>query len=72
MINRLLGIIFTVAALAAIVFAVLNYQNIRSLCFNKSDITAEEPIIEVPTPEVEEPILEIEPLSPETEAISNE
>ena len=31
--NRIIGILFTIATLAIIVFAILNYGNYRSLCF---------------------------------------
>lgn len=33
--NRIIGILFTIATLAIIVFAILNYGNYRSLCFTE-------------------------------------
>ena len=34
--NRIIGILFTITTLAIIVFAILNYGNYRSMCFNAS------------------------------------
>ena len=42
MINRILGTLFTLAALAIILFAILNRGNYRSMLFGKS----EEPAVE--------------------------
>lgn len=63
--NRALGIIFTIVAIAAMVFAILNWGNYKSLCFTNSEAKSEEiiPVEEVemieevteePTPIVEE------------------
>ena len=35
--NRILGIIFTVIAIAVMVFAILNWGNYKSLCFKGGD-----------------------------------
>ena len=35
--NRILGIIFTVVAIAVMVFAILNWGNYKSLCFKGGD-----------------------------------
>ncbi|MBR2975735.1 MAG: hypothetical protein IKC57_02705 [Alistipes sp.] len=43
MINRILGTLFTLAALAIILFAILNRGNYRSMLFGKS----EEPAVEI-------------------------
>lgn len=36
MIHRLIGILFTLASLAVMAFAILNMGNYRSICFNDS------------------------------------
>lgn len=40
--NRILGIVFTIAAIAVMVFAVLNWGNYTSLCFTKSEPAEED------------------------------
>lgn len=57
MINRIFGWLFTLAALAAVVFAVLNRGNYTSMCFN-SDSVAEEVVVEE-VDEIEEPVVEL-------------
>lgn len=42
MINRILGTLFTLAALAIILFAILNRGNYRSMLFGKSEEPATE------------------------------
>ena len=42
MINRILGTLFTLAALAIILFAILNRGNYRSMLFGKSEESAVE------------------------------
>ena len=71
--NRALGIIFTIVAIAAMVFAILNWGNYKSLCFTKAEAESEEiiPVEEVememieevtdePTPIVEEEVMPTE------------
>lgn len=53
--NRVLGIIFTIVAIAAMVFAILNWGNYKSLCFTKAETESEEII---PVEEVEMEIIE--------------
>ena len=53
--NRVLGIIFTIVAIAAMVFAILNWGNYKSLCFTKAETQSEEVI---PVEEVEMEIIE--------------
>jgi hypothetical protein len=53
--NRVLGIIFTIVAIAAMVFAILNWGNYKSLCFTKAETESEEVI---PVDEVEMEIIE--------------
>lgn len=53
--NRALGIIFTIVAIAAMVFAILNWGNYKSLCFTKAETESEEVI---PVEEVEMEIIE--------------
>ena len=60
--NRIIGILFTIIALAAIILAAMNYGNYRSLCF--TDNTPSEEAVEVitadslTTPEYEFPAIE--------------
>lgn len=71
--NRALGIIFTIVAIAAMVFAILNWGNYKSLCFTNTETESEEiiPVEEVememieevteePTPIVEEEVMPTE------------
>ena len=71
--NRALGIIFTIVAIAAMVFAILNWGNYKSLCFTNTETQSEEiiPVEEVememieevteePTPIVEEEVMPTE------------
>ena len=46
MIQRFIGILFTLATLAVIAFAILNHGNYHSICFNESATTVETPAIE--------------------------
>ena len=46
MIQRFIGILFTLATLAVIAFAILNYGNYHSICFDESATTVETPAIE--------------------------
>ena len=55
MINRILGTLFTLAALAIILFAILNRGNYRSMLFGKSEEPATE-ITEVVATEAAEAI----------------
>lgn len=76
MINRLFGWLFTIIALAAVVFAALNWGNYSSMCFDKGDDTLlptineiEEPVEELPivdslvldTPVTEQEAVELQP-----------
>lgn len=58
--NRIIGILFTIATLAIIVFAILNYGNYRSLCFTEPT-EVEMPDIMVPDSLYDEnlPIVEV-------------
>jgi hypothetical protein len=46
MIQRFIGILFTLATLAVIAFAILNHGNYHSICFDESAATVETPAIE--------------------------
>lgn len=46
MIQRFIGILFTLATLAVIAFAILNHGNYHSICFDESVTTVETPAIE--------------------------
>lgn len=47
MIQRFIGILFTLATLAVIAFAILNHGNYHSICFDESDASSvETPAIE--------------------------
>jgi hypothetical protein len=51
MIKRVLGWLFTLVALAVVVFAVLNRGNYTSMCFDKTETVVneiEEPVVELP------------------------
>lgn len=54
--KRLLGWLFAIIALAIIVFAVMNYGNYTSICFDKDkpqhDTSA------APTPQIEAPVVD--------------
>lgn len=41
--NRVLGVIFTIIAVAAMVFAILNWGNYKSLIFTKADVKEDIP-----------------------------
>lgn len=73
--NRALGIIFTIVAIAAMVFAILNWGNYKSLCFTNTEAESEseeiipveevememiEEVTEEPTPIVEEEVMPTE------------
>lgn len=76
MINRILGTLFTLAIVALMVFAVLNWGNYRSMCFKPkateseelpqrdSTIVDEELFIEADTMDVTQPA-ETQPAEPE-------
>lgn len=55
--NRIIGILFSVIALAAILFAAMNYGNYRSLCFTtenaEEDIAIETSADSLATPDIE-------------------
>lgn len=55
MINRLLGCLFTLVALAVVVFAALNWGNYTSMCFDEEECAQELPIVN----ENEEPAEEL-------------
>ena len=57
MINRIFGWLFTIAALAVVVFAVLNRGNYTSMCFNNAG-EAEE-VVAQEVKEIEEPVVEL-------------
>ena len=80
MINRLLGIVFTLVALAIIALAVLNFGNYSSMVFNKVSqdaaceilaeeaVEAEEVVVEADSLEINEiiaPGIEAEPAAEE-------
>ena len=66
MINRIFGWLFTLAALAVVVFAVLNRDNYSSMCFDK-DCEAEE-VAAVAVDEIEEPVVELPDVADDMEA----
>ena len=45
--NRVLGIIFSIVAIAVMVFAVLNWGNYTSLCFTGKDIATAEEVVDI-------------------------
>lgn len=47
--KRLLGWLFAIAALAIVAFAVLNYGNYTSMCFDDNDTSSTPPQTEAPT-----------------------
>ena len=58
MINRLLGWLFTLAALAVVVFAALNWGNYTSMCFDKECVSDNTPIYDNEEPAAELPIVD--------------
>ena len=71
--NRVLGIIFTIVAIAAMVFAILNWGNYKSLCFTKAETESEEviPVEEVEMEMIEEVTEEPTPIVEEVAPIEN-
>ena len=71
--NRVLGIIFTIVAIAAMVFAILNWGNYKSLCFTKAETQSEEiiPVEEVEMEMIEEATEEPTPIVEEVAPIEN-
>lgn len=71
--NRVLGIIFTIVAIAAMVFAILNWGNYKSLCFTKAETENEEviPVEEVEMEIIEEATEEPTPIVEEVAPIEN-
>ncbi len=71
--NRVLGIIFTIVAVAAMVFAILNWGNYKSLCFTKAETESEEiiPVEEVEMEMIEEVTEEPTPIVEEVAPIEN-
>ena len=65
MINRIFGWLFTLAALAVVVFAVLNRGNYTSMCFNKEaevetkSVSVSPEVNEIEVNEIEEPVVEL-------------
>ncbi|MEE1148785.1 MAG: hypothetical protein UHN93_05965 [Alistipes sp.] len=45
--NRVLGIIFSIVAIAVMVFAVLNWGNYTSLCFTGEDTAPAEEVVDI-------------------------
>lgn len=45
--NRVLGIIFSIVAIAVMVFAVLNWGNYTSLCFTGEDAATAEEVVDI-------------------------
>lgn len=58
MINRLLGWLFTLVALAVVVFAALNWGNYTSMCFDKECALESATVYENEEPAVELPIVD--------------
>jgi hypothetical protein len=71
--NRVLGIIFTIVTIAAMVFAILNWGNYKSLCFTKAETESEEiiPVEEVEMEIIEEATEEPTPIVEEVAPIEN-
>ena len=71
--NRALGIIFTIVAVAAMVFAILNWGNYKSLCFTNTETESEEiiPVEEVEMEMIEEVTEEPTPIVEEVAPIEN-
>ena len=63
MINRILGTLFTLAALAIILFAILNRGNYRSMLFGKSEEPTTETAEAIDTADAELDLKEEEALS---------
>lgn len=65
MINRIFGWLFTLVALAVVVFAVLNRGNYTSMCFNKEaevdtkSVSVAPEVNETEVNEIEEPVVEL-------------
>ena len=62
MINRLLGIVFTLVALAIITFAALNFGNYSSMVFNEGEQDAACEILAEEAVEAEEVVVEVDSL----------
>ena len=71
--NRVLGIIFTIVAIAAMVFAILDWGNYKSLCFTKAETESEEviPVDEVEMEMIKEVTEEPTPIVEEVAPIEN-
>lgn len=71
--NRALGIIFTIVAVAAMVFAILNWGNYKSLCFTNTETESEEiiPVEEAEIEMIEEVTEEPTPIVEEVAPIEN-
>ena len=71
--NRALGIIFTIVAVAAMVFAILNWGNYKSLCFTNTETESEEiiPVEEAEMEMIEEVTEEPTPIVEEVAPIEN-
>ena len=71
--NRALGIIFTIVAVAAMVFAILNWDNYKSLCFTNTETESEEiiPVEEAEMEIIEEVTEEPTPIVEEVAPIEN-
>ena len=70
MINRILGWIFTLAVLAAVVFAALNWGGYSSMCFggdSEESVVVEQPTVDEAEGENENEELVDEPLNIEVE-----
>lgn len=74
MINRIFGWLFTLAALAVVVFAVLNRGNYTSMCFNKEaevdtkSVSVAPEVNEIEVNEIEEPVVELPDTAAEVDA----
>jgi hypothetical protein len=74
MINRIFGWLFTLAALAVVVFAVLNRGNYTSMCFNKEakvdtkSVSVAPEVNETEVKEIEEPVVELPDTAAEVDA----
>ena len=69
--NRALGIIFTIVAIAAMVFAILNWGNYKSLCFTNTESEEIIPVEEVEMEMIEEVTEEPTPIVEEVAPIEN-
>ena len=74
MINRIFGWLFTLAALAVVVFAVLNRGSYTSMCFNNEakvdtkSVSVAPEVNEVEVNEIEEPVVELPNTAAEVDA----